>query len=142
MKIKYISVFLFVGYIILSLLFNEFHPFSKYPMYNSFPNYAYTFYVSDEQGKLVPLQGHFQMQANELSHLYTTICETKNIKHGNGMESDEELGIIGKEMLERIISSKKGTLKNDSLSIHREYYYFENGNIIKDDRELYTANVE
>lgn len=140
-KLKHLSIFLFLLYLILCLLLDEFHPFSRYPMYSSFPDYSYVFYLSSEE-KLVPFNGNFRMKANDVSHLYVAVCEKHNFLHGSGLESDSQLTVVGKEMFEQILETKIGNLSQDSLAIHREHYFYKDGKIQKNDKILYTGDIE
>jgi hypothetical protein len=124
------------------MLTQEFHPFSKYPMYSSFPNYSYSFYVADGKDSLLPFMQNFKVQANEIGHIYVEICEEHQFKHGFGMETDSQLRIVGQELLGTIIKARKMTLSTDSVSIHRKYYFFEGGKIKNHDEQLCKRKVE
>lgn len=142
LRIKFLSIFLFSGYLLLSLLLPEFHPFSRYPMYNSFPNYSYVFGVKDEAGNPVPLKKYFNTNADGWAHLYFIINERKGFDCGNGVETDEELRIVGHEMLISLLATVKGPLPFDSISVNRVYRYFKDGIIVTDEKQLDKIRVE
>lgn len=83
------------------LWFGEVHPFSSYPMYNTFPNWAYAFYFTDEKGAMIPCST-FHTSGNELGHLYNAVCASKQIAYGNESETEEQLRVIGEEMMWRL----------------------------------------
>lgn len=134
---------LFLSYVIVSWFSGkEFHPFSRYPMYDSFPNYSYSFYVADSSGKLIPYRTNFKTQANEMGHMYSEICEGQHIAHGMGRETPSQLNAVGCEMLTFLKKARKETLRKNTISIHRVYYSFKNGVIVKEDDELCNGKVE
>jgi hypothetical protein len=136
------GVFLFALYVGLSLMLDEFHPFSRFPMYDSFPNYAYSFYIADSKDELVPFREDFRTQANEISHMYCEICDEHKFARGFGQETEQQLNIVGQELLTYILHARKKPLTMDSLSIHRVYYQFEEGKIITHDQQLCKRKVE
>jgi hypothetical protein len=138
----FLSVFLFIIYVSLSLLLPEFHPFSRYPMYDSFPNYAYSFYVADTKGKIIPFRKNFKTQADEISHMYCEVFDEHNFNRGFGIESDNQLSIVGKELLAYIIQARSKSLVSDSISLHRVHYEFREGKIMKHDKQLFKSKVE
>ena len=134
---------IFVGYVVVSLLIGkDIHPFSRYPMYDSFPNYSYSFYVADDDNQPVYFMNNFKTQANEIGHMYSEICEEHNFNHGMGLETDSQLTVVGGELLDYIIRAREKKLVTDSLSIHRVYYLFENDKIIRHDKQLCKRKVE
>lgn len=134
--------FLFLSYVVICVLIPEIHPFSKYPMYSSFPNYSYSFYVADKNDSLIPFHDNFKIRANEIAHTYYEICSNHNFKCGFGAETDSQLSVVGCEMLDHIIKLRKSTLVADSISLHRIYYLFEGGKIKSYDKQLCKRKVD
>jgi hypothetical protein len=134
--------FLFLTYAVICMLIAEVHPFSKYPMYSSFPNYSYTFYVADGNDSLIPFKENFKVRGNEVAHTYYEICDNHNFKRGFGVETDSQLAIVGCEMLEHIIRVRKSKLPTDSISLHRIYYLFEGDKIKSYDKQLCKRKVD
>jgi hypothetical protein len=117
-------------YVIGVIIFGEEHPFSKFSMYNSFADYSYVFYFTDNENKMIKCTD-LNTTGTNLAHMYTTICEKNNFKHGHGMESDSELREIGKQMLNITkINNLKYTHNNKKDKINRMYFYYE-GKVIK-----------
>lgn len=128
--------FLIAGiYLAGFLIFGEVHPFSSYPMYNSFPNWSYTFYFTDENDSLIPSHV-FDINSGDISHKFYAICEDEKINYGNGVESEEELFHIGKKMTEMILQ-EKSTYQYQKIQLHRRYYKYENRKVVQDNIVMY-----
>lgn len=121
------------------LALRETHPFSRFPMYNSFLNWAYVFYFSDENKELVPSQD-FQIDAADLSHFYYSYAGANEILYGFYSESDKELQNIGSAMMENLIKIRnQDQYPIQQLSFHRLGFYYENDSIRKVDKIIYEA---
>lgn len=137
---KIIAVALF--YMICSSIFGETHPFSCFPMYSSFPNWSYTFYLADENGKLIPSE-EFDTTGGKMGHTFYSICESKKTNYGNGIESKTELQNIGKEMMDLILlNNKNNSKKHPYLAIHRIFFFYKNDTIQKINTIIYEKNLE
>lgn len=132
--------FLFGLYLLLSLLVGEFHPLSKYPMYNAFPNYAYVFYTTDEKEQLVPYLKNFQFSKNAsyIAFAFYSISDLHNYPYGFGKENPIHLKNTGKELLEVILDQENIANYNfDTLKIYRRFYFIEDKQIHYTDQMLY-----
>ena len=94
-------------YFIGVIIFGEAHPFSKFPMYNSFANWSYVFYITDNNDSLIPCK-KLHTTGGKLGHNFYAICNKKNIGYGDGLESNLELKKIGFEMMQS--NNEKKTL--------------------------------
>ncbi len=140
--IKYKIIAVALLYMICSLFFGEIHPFSCFPMYSSFPKWSYTFYLADENGKLIPSQA-FNTTGGKMGHTFYSLCESKKISYGDGIESKAELATIGKEMMDLILlNNKNNSKKHPYLAIHRIYFFYKNGTIQKINTIIYEKNLE
>ena len=137
-KYKFIAIALF--YMFFSLIIGETHPFSCFPMYSSFPNWSYAFYLADENDKLIPAE-QFQTTGGKMGHTYYSVCSSKKILYGNGMESDKELQTIGKEMMDLIVLNNKSA-KYSNIALHRIYFYYQNDTIKQQNKIIYERNFE
>jgi hypothetical protein len=138
--IKYKIIAVAILYMSCSLLIGEIHPFSCFPMYSSFPNWSYAFYLADKNNKLIPAE-EFQTTGGKMGHMFYAICESKKIDYGNGIESDTELRTIGKEMMDLIAVNTKPT-KYSKVTLHRIYFYYQNDTIKKQNKIIYERNFE
>lgn len=102
----YTTVVVFFVYLTGGLCFGEIHPFSQYPMYSTFPNWAYVFYVTDQHDSLLPAQT-LGVSSNQLGHMYYGICKKNGISVGDGKETTQELNRAGDEMLFLIAERNK-----------------------------------
>lgn len=59
---------LWLLYVFVALIVGEFHPFSRYMMYNAFPDEATVVYVADSSGGVVPLKKYFRYKSADLTH--------------------------------------------------------------------------
>lgn len=128
--------FLIAGiYLVGFLILGEVHPFSAYPMYNSFPNWSYTFYFTDENDSLIP-SNEFDLSSGAINHKFYAICEDERINYGYGRESKSELFSIGKKMTEMIIPVAK---KKDLtiVKLHRIHFKYVKDKVVKIDRVIY-----
>ncbi len=130
-----------LSYVVLSLLIGEVHPFSLVPMYNNFPNYAYAFYVSDEEGKLLPVNTYFNYGAGDLSHNYVAVCESQKVFHGYNRETSGQLAAVGKVMLQKLYTFKRDSVPAQRLQLHRVNYTLTNDSITSKDVLMYEMEL-
>lgn len=138
--IQYKIIAVAILYMCSSLLIGEIHPFSCFPMYSSFPNWSYAFYLTDKNDKLIPAK-EFHTNGGKMGHIFYSICESKKTIYGNGMESDKELQTIGKEMMNLIVLNNKSA-KYSNIALHRIYFYYQNDTIKQQNKIIYERNFE
>lgn len=140
--IKYKIIAVALLYMICSLFFGEIHPFSCFPMYSSFPNWSYTFYLADENGKLIPSHA-FNTTGGKMGHTFYSLCKSKKISYGDGIESKAELATIGKEMMDLILlNNKKHSKKYSKIALHRICFFYQNNSIKKNNSIIHERNLE
>ena len=134
--------FLFVFYVISCKIIGDHYPFARYDMYSTIPNYAYSFYITDENG--VPLDSLFNNMRGLLSHQYSSICEKHKYTHGYGRETDEELEIIGEEMIEAILSAVTDeiSLASKTLYIYRIHFFMDKREVKKNEKLLFEKILD
>lgn len=132
--------FLFGAYLLLSLVIGEFHPLSRFPMYNSFPNYAYVFYLNDEKAQLVPYLKYFDFSKNAsyVAFDFYSFFNYNNYPLGYGNENPIHLKKAG-ESLTNMILEQKGALPYDfdTLKIYRRNYFIKDNHIQYNDHMMY-----
>ncbi len=134
---KYILLFgVAITYMVASLCINEFHPFSRFPMYNQFPNWSYAFYLTDQDNNIIPAQ-KLNMTGGGIGHLYYSIAQHKNIKIGNGVEDKKDLAVIGNAMLNEILKRNTQQIEFKKLNLYRKYFYFSGDSIINTETLMY-----
>ena len=129
----------FVLYGIGYLIFGEIHPFSRYPMYSSFPNWSYVFYITDKHDKIIPFET-MNIYGAEVSHLYYFISEDLQILCGNFQESKEDLDLLGTKMIE--IIKVQTDFDHPFIKLYRCGYYLENDSIIRIDQLMTIIDYE
>jgi hypothetical protein len=125
--------FLFLSYILLCLCLSELHPFSRYPMYNQLSSQAYVFFITTN-GELIPLEEHYNFTADDLGHLYSTICGRHH--YSANATNTIILDTIGREMFNYLISTQKATPSFDSISLKRLSYTIDSTD------KLYSNEIE
>lgn len=137
---KVIIAFLYLlGFLILG----ETHPFSQYPMYNSFPNWSYVFYFTNTQNELIPCN-NFGISGGELAHMFYANMNDKGYHYGYEQEDPKELEEIGEIIVSQL------DLKNTSLSrgsadtifLTKICYKFESDSIVKTKQKFYGFTLE
>ncbi|MDB4061253.1 hypothetical protein N9515_04830 [Vicingaceae bacterium] len=113
-------------YILVVLLVGEIHPFSRFPMYSSFPNWSYSFYLTDETDKIVPFS-KLKTFGSSVGHLYGSVANELNIPYGNFSESKEELKQIGDRMIYVLIDSNE--LEANYIKLNLKGFYYQNDSI-------------
>lgn len=129
----------FLLYAIGYLVFGETHPFSRYPMYSSFPNWSYVFYITDKEDNIIPFE-QINIHGAEVSHLYYLLSEDLQILCGDFQESEEDLDRLGTRMIE-ILKIQKG-FDYPYLKLYRGGFYLENDSIIRTDQLMTTIEYE
>lgn len=132
---------IYFGIIIFTFIIGEFFPFSHYPMYNNFPNYAYTFYIKDQNGEL--LGDNMPISVAGFSHIYVSECIDEQIKFGNARESQEDLQEIGKNMINQVLDFNSLKQNNiNKVNLYRLNSHFIHKKLIIDTLLIATENVE
>lgn len=140
--IKYKIIAVGLLYMFFSLVLGEIHPFSCFPMYSSFPNWSYAFYLADENNKLIPAE-ELNTTGGKMGHTFYSICESKKLIYGDGKESKTELNIIGKEMMDLILlNNKTSTTKHSKIALHRIYFFYDKDTIKQINTIIYERNLE
>lgn len=121
--------FIFVSILVITFVVGETYPFSFYPMYNHFPNYAYTFFFEDENG--YSLDKELNDNHGNISHIYFAEFDSKGWRVGNAKETKHHLQIVGESIIKKSFSleelKKKGVKK---INLKRINNHFEN-NVLK-----------
>jgi len=131
------NIVLGLGYIMFCLLIGEVHPFTLVPMYSSFPSWAYSFYLSDDDNRLLPLANYFNCGDDALSHYYSNICERKHIAYGNQAETKSQLENIGEQMINQLQSHQYKSIQKPTIRLHRVCYFLRNNSITSTDIIMY-----
>lgn len=115
---------IFIPFVILSWIIGEQHPFSRIPMYHSFPNYAYVFSLSDKNDRLIPLKSVSYLGTAELSHLYyTSLYNHEIFLYGYAREDSFNLGIIGADMINNTTWINPNFLADSCFHLNRQYFF-------------------
>jgi len=128
-----------VFYVLGFLLLRETHPFSRFPMYSSFPNWSYCFYLTNEDNKIISFS-NFELDGGSVGHLYGSVSQELNIPYGEFMESNIELQKIGNRMMEIMMESK--SVKNQKLKLYRKAFYYEKDSILAKSDLMTTYEVQ
>lgn len=129
-------------YLIGVILFGETHPFSKFPMYSSFANWSYVFYITDVNDSLIPCK-KLHTRGGNLGHNFYAICNKKNISYGDGLESKSDLKEIGLEMMQLVLNNlENSNIRNEKLKLWRKFFYFKNDSILFKNQLIYECNLE
>lgn len=139
-KLTFYSFGLFLLYIVLSLLLGEEHPFSRYPMYNSFPNTASVYFLKDKKGHTLALQKYFNLKAEELGHLPPDIAANQNISYDSLHNTTEGRKILGARLLHHVMQRALPALPFDTLQVWRKEYTY-NGKAIQPHELLLYAGA-
>jgi len=123
-------------YIIISLLVGEFHPFSRETMYDSFPNLAVTFYLSDSTGNCLPVKKFFAYNTDAITHNYHNIEERMGYQKA---ETKQGLHEVGREMWLQIVPHALTSTVTHGVAIHRVSYFMLNNTLQQNDEILYQV---
>ncbi|MEY4659585.1 MAG: hypothetical protein ACO29Q_10700 [Crocinitomicaceae bacterium] len=129
-KTYFVAIFIFLG----TFLLGEFHPFTKFPMYSSFPNYSYVFYLTDLNGEFIPLT-KYGTYGGAFSHVFFSTANDMNIQNGYGKESKAELAQIGQKMMRHLELKSKQHVTG--IQIHRIHFFHQGPSIVKRDKVIY-----
>lgn len=88
-------------------------------MYSSFPNWAYSFYVTNKTNKVIPLSS-LDTDGAALGQLYGSVADELNIKYGNFMESECDVHKIGDRMMEIVLEPRDSSVTG--LRLYRKAF--------------------
>jgi hypothetical protein len=116
-------------------------------MYNSFPNYAYVFYLKNEQNEIVfygkNIQDGRKKNAGYIAHTYYSYFTAHHYYFGFGKEDSAQLGDAGQEMLQMIANGENFVSKNyDTLKLYRRYYSLNSGKLQYRDDLMYAQRIK
>ena len=137
---------LLIFYVVISLLIGkDFHPFSLFPMYNSFPNYSYVFYLKNERGEIVPYTQRFTLAKNagSVAHQYSSFFNFHHYRSGFGEEDSVHLKEAGKELMGMLLQGENTSKFGfDTLMLYRRYYRLHNDSLNYQDDLIYEQAVK
>jgi hypothetical protein len=114
-------------------------------MYDSFPNWAYVFYITNEHNEIVPYKKKFSINkdAGNIAHSFYMLFGNKNWYYGYGQEKPEHIKIAGKALIEKTIKNEDlSGLNFDTLKMYQRYYYLENDSIKYRDLLMYAERIK
>ena len=142
--IKYFRrVLLLLIYVLGVLALGETHPFSQYPMYNSFPNWSYVFFFTDKNQNLIPCN-HIGTTGGELAHKFYSIMENSGYSYGYEQEDPNHLKEVGAIIVDQL--DFKAVINNnipeDSAHLVRICYKFKGDSIKSSKQIIYAFSLE
>ena len=111
--------------------FGEQHPFSRFPMYSHFPNWAYSFYLCDSSGHAIPSQT-YGLTGGALGHQFYTWCQHLDIPYGYAKESQEQLWQVGDSMIQHLPKKPES-----SIQLWRRHFYYSGNQMISQDECIF-----
>ena len=142
------SYLLLISYVAISwLLVEDFHPFSRYPMYSSFPNWGYVFFLKNEKDSTLFINRAFGDTKNNntgyISHHFYSLCNTYHYYYGDGKEKTEELRAAGKEILQSLLAKERRLMDYaDTLKLNQRFYFLKNNQLSYRDRLMYEIPTD
>ncbi len=104
------------------------YPFARFPMYNEFPNEAFIYWISDEQGSPIALESYYEFHPHRLSK--KVVSGQLKIRESNSNISDEQRKMMsGEIVLEQFVSSLKGPAPFLSVALYEEKVFFNEGRV-------------
>ena len=135
-----IYIFL-LAYMVCSKIIGNQYPFARYDMYSTIPNYAYSFYITDEND--IFLDSLFFNVRNLLAHQYSSTCQSYQFSYGYENETQEELSIIGEKMLDASLSTIDiSKLNVKTLCLYRVNFLIEKQKIRKHELLMFEKTLD
>ena len=133
-QLRFVLINFFLGFIYLGLVavFGESHPFTRYPMFSSFPNYADYYYTEDENGHYLATTPVFGRSTGEIKDLF----QVRQDKYGLSDRVLADQITIGKEVGPELLKSLQPGIRLRQLNIIHVHIIRENGKL-----QLYKNNV-
>ncbi len=128
-------------YLLLCLMVGETHPFSLVEMYNSFPNFARTFLLTDSHENVLPFNEYYWLNSSDLSHKYNTAIELIQSKKPGQKLAPDDLQKVGEIMMKALNDNSKKPVEADSLKLYLITNYMSNDSVQTDKQLLYATKV-
>ncbi|MBS1624592.1 MAG: hypothetical protein JST83_11265 [Bacteroidetes bacterium] len=136
------SLSLGICYVILSLCIGECHPFSRVSMYDSFPQDAYTFYISDGQNAVLPLTRYSRMTTDGVTHFFNAWREYRKVSADTLMKNERLYAEAGQAIAREIRKHQYANHPLGDFRVH-EIFFFAQGDTIKnEDKVMYESRGE
>lgn len=124
----------YFGVIVTTYMVGELYPFSYYSMFDSFPNWSYTFFLTDEKDEQVK---EINTTHDGISHLYNAAFEQlENCEYGNGTETPAELQDVGENIIKAVINVELIDSSINEIRLNRIFNYFNMDNILHIDTSI------
>lgn len=126
---------LFLCVTLVSLVVGQCHPFSRFPMYSSFPPTADVYYLADESGTPLPTLETLGIFGPELKQRVEHQCQA----YGAETNKPDALRRAGTAVLGHLAKVNQQNLVDlgiDHLRLHRVLLTREDGLLIKNDAEV------
>jgi hypothetical protein len=130
-SIKYF--YLGFAYLILVAIFGECHPFTHYPMFSSFPNYADYYYVEDENGHPLSTIRTFHRATSEIKDLFSISMNNRGLDVRQLESNIAVAPEVGTILVKSVMPAVKARQINiiyvslwheaDSIKLHKEKIY-------------------
>lgn len=131
---------IYLGYILVALVVGENQPFTRVPMYDNLPNWAYVFYVKENNDSAIYLNASktYILTTENLSHMFSSYCNNKRFQYGSGMESDSTLELSGRFLMGEIYKKwPKSIAKPSKIYLVRKHLYFtSDGQLVERDKQI------
>jgi hypothetical protein len=131
---------IYLGYILVALLVGENQPFTRVPMYDNLPNWAYVFYIKDNNDNPIYLKTKKTdiLTTESLSHMFSSYCNKEGFYYGYGKESDSTLELSGRFLMGEIYKKwPKSIVKPLKVYLVRKHLYFtKDGQLVERDKQI------
>lgn len=133
--LRAVPVKLLLTVAVISLIVGQFQPFSRFPMYSSFPPTADVYYLADAKGDPLPTIKTLGLFGPELKQRVEHQCEA----YGAHPDQPEMLRRAGTAVLTHLATENHQSLSDQGiqeLRLRRVLLHREDGQLIKNDAEV------
>ena len=132
---------IYFGVIGVTIIYaRETFPFSFYPMYNSFPNWSYAYYIMDNHDiEISPL---LDISHGNIYFLFEAEADKQKISLSNNAASTADLQKIGENVIDRLLTDKEIDLSITDIYLYRIFNHIEDSKLISDTIQVASYHVQ
>ncbi|CAN5165043.1 hypothetical protein BH09BAC1_BH09BAC1_20060 [soil metagenome] len=119
----------------------ELHPFSQFPMYNSFPEWSYVFYIKTHEGRVVSPLLEMKSNSKAVAHVYYSACQKYGVAYGMNLETPLQMKMIADEILSSLVMANPN-FQGDTLYFYKKQFYLVNKEIREKETLMTQMYVE
>ncbi len=136
------SSFIFFLYLIGCLILPKVHPFSKYEMFNRFPQVTNVFILKDNKDKIIPFSVYFDVTSDDLFQIQKSILVHDSFLDKLNRPISGICEEAGLTLHQYLLTHQIKHMMSDSFSINIYSFQYQNNSLKTHEKILYKGSAK